>query len=96
MAKGMLNGYISAKGSKNLSPAVKAKILEAPEGSVRVFQVKMFDAEGNPVILKGKAYISKEGGLTAKVSMPLDFESALVEGKAETEANEESLANSLL
>lgn len=96
MAKGMFNGYISAKGSKALSPAVKAKILEAPEGWARAFQVTLYDKEGAPVVLRGKAYLSKEGGLTAKVGMPLDFESLLIEVEADVATDEESLANSLL
>jgi len=101
MAKGMLSGYLSAKNSKALSPAVKAKILEAPDGMVRKFRVVgFFDANGEPVVLQGKVRVSKEGGLTCQVGLPVEIESFLApsagEKAPETDEGKAKLADSLL
>ena len=99
MAKGTLNaGYLSADGTKALSNEVKAKILEAPEGKVRVFRTTLYDADGNPVVLQGKVFASKTYGLTAKIDkVDLNFESVLVDREEKPKSAEEtSLVDSLL
>ena len=96
--QGQLTGNISLKNSKTLPTAVKAKFLDVPEGKRRVFRATMFDAEGNPVVIQGKVYESENTqGLTARISLPIQFEVDLADAATTSSAKKDPnlLANAL-
>jgi hypothetical protein len=67
-----LNGFATIAGSKKLAPEVKEQILEAGEGKVKSLQVRLTDAEGNVVVLKGALQLSSQGSLMARYALKIE------------------------
>ncbi len=79
-----LTGFMSVSHSKDLSPAVKEKVLEAPEGQEVAFRKVLIDPDTNEeVVITGKAYVSKAGGLSSRVAFKMKgVEKILKDAKA--------------
>jgi hypothetical protein len=67
-----LNGFATIAGSKKLALEVKEQILEAGEGKVKSLQVRLTDAEGNVVVLKGPLGLSSTGSLMCRYAMKIE------------------------
>ena len=107
-SKAQVTGHMTISSSSKLTGPVKEKILEAPEGMVRVFRKVLIDpATNKEVVITGKARLSKGGkdgsgpkSLTSFIAFKLEgVESVLVDEKAPTqtkkEVNVDALAASL-
>ncbi len=77
--KSIINASNSIVGSKGMKQAQKEAFCSPADGSVRVLQLDLFDADGNPtkvfnaqgeeLSFTGKVRISKSGGLTSTINM---------------------------
>ena len=106
-AKAQITGHMTISNSGKLDDAVKEKILEAPDGMVRVFRKRLIDPDTNTeVVITGKARLSKGGkdgrgpkSLTSYIAFKLDGVESLLIGettkKDNDEINVDDLASSL-
>lgn len=67
-----LNGFATIANSKKLAPEVKEQILAAEEGKVKSLQVKLMDAEGNVVVMKGPLQLSSTGSLMCRYAVKIE------------------------
>jgi hypothetical protein len=74
MAIVQMNGNLTISKSKGWDEAVKEEILNTPEGKERMLRLLLLDSAGNEVILQGRVYKSKNGGLTARFNCKADAE----------------------
>ena len=90
-----LNGFATVAGSKKLPSEVKEEILKASEGKVKSIHASLTDAEGNVVVLKGKAQLSSAGSITCRFALKLEhFELVEIDDPkmAKTNASKEEKA----
>lgn len=89
--KAQVTGHMTISNSNKLANAVKERILDAPDGHVRVFRKRLIDPDTNKeVVITGKARLSKGGrdgtgpkSLTSYIAFKLEgVESLLVEEDA--------------
>lgn len=67
-----LNGFATVAGSAKLAPEVKEQILTAGEGKIKSLQVRLTDAEGNVLVLKGPLQLSSKGSLMARYAVKVE------------------------